>query len=161
MNHATSDLCDEYGEHARILEPILHSHGGKTSFSGIISTLKAFEDYMLIRQQLEQPGNGRVLVVDGGASIRCALLGDQTASLALKNGWVGVVINGAVRDVEALSQLEIGIVALGISPRRSPTGAVGQSEVAVTFGGVTFLAGEWLVADADGIVVMDSSLEAK
>ena len=161
MSYATSDLCDEYGEQARILEPILHSYGGKTSFSGIISTLKAFEDYMLVRQQLEQPGNGRVLVVDGGASIRCALLGDQTGSLALKNGWAGVVINGAVRDVEALGHLEIGIVALGISPRRSPTGAVGQSDIPVMFGGITFQPGEWLVADADGIVVLDSSLAAK
>ena len=161
MSYATSDLCDEYGEHARILEPILHSYGGKTSFSGIISTLKAFEDYMLVRERLEQPGNGRVLVVDGGASIRCALLGDQTASIAVKNGWAGVVINGAVRDVEALSQLEIGIVAFGISPRRSPTGAVGQSDIPVMFGSITFQPGEWLVADADGIVVLDSSLAAK
>ena len=161
MNYATSDLCDEHDEQARILEPIMNSYGARTTFSGIISTLIAFEDYMLLREQLEQPGNGRVLVVDGGASIRCALLGDQTASIAVKNGWAGVVINGAVRDVDGLGQLEIGIMALGISPRRSPTGAVGQSDVSVMFGGVTFQPGELLVADADGIVVIDSSLAKK
>ncbi len=158
MNQATSDLCDQHGEHARVLEPMMHSYGGKTSFSGIVSTVKAFEDYMLVRERLAQLGNGRVLVVDGGASIRYALMGDQTGELAVKNGWAGVVINGAVRDVEALAQLEIGILALAACPRRSPTGSVGQSDVPVTFAGVTFQPGEWLVADMDGVIVMDSGV---
>lgn len=155
MTFATTDLCDAHGDSARVVStaPPLGDFGGATRFSGAISTVRAPDDNTFVRAALEEPGAGRVLVVDGGASTRCALLGDMLGALAHDNGWAGVVVNGCVRDTAQLRALPIGVRALGAMPRKSDKKGRGERDVPVTFGGVTFTPGEWLYADADGIVV--------
>jgi regulator of ribonuclease activity A len=155
---STADLCDAHGELVQVVASGLTSYGGKHHFAGSIATIRVFEDNVILRTLLEQAGHGRVLVVDGGASVRCALLGDQIASLAQQNGWVGVVLNAAIRDVVTLQTIEIGIKALTTCPKRSAKLGGGEHEIPVTFGGVTFTPGDWLVSDADGIVVVSASL---
>lgn len=155
---ATTDLCDAYGDEVRVVEPVFRDFGGRRHFAGLIYTLSVRDDNVLVREMLAQPGNGRVLVVDGGGSLRCALLGDQLATLACENGWSGIVVNGAVRDAEALSTIDVGVKALATCPRRSAKNGLGQRDVPVAFGGVTFAPGDWLAADADGIVVADKPL---
>lgn len=150
----TADVCDALGDLARVLEPMLADFGGVRTFSGPITTVKVHEDNTLVRRALEEPGRGRILVVDGGGSRRCALLGDQLACLGRDNGWAGVIVWGCVRDVEALAATAIGIKALGATPRRSAKHGAGQRDVPVTFGGVTFVPGEWICADTDGVLTL-------
>lgn len=159
MPLATTDLCDAHGDSVRVVAPLFRDFGARRHFAGIISTITVYEDNVLVRAALEQPGNGRVLVIDGGGSLRCALLGDQLATLAYENGWVGVVVNGAVRDAEALSTITVGVKALATCPRKSAKNGWGEHTVPVTFGGVTFTPGEWLAADIDGIVVATTPLD--
>lgn len=153
MSLATTDLCDAYGDEVRVVEPLFRDFGGRHHFAGLIYTLSVRDDNAIVREMLEQPGNGRVLVIDGGGSLRCALLGDQLATLAYKNGWSGIIVNAAVRDAEALSTIDVGVKALATCPRRSLKNGFGRRDLPVTFGGVTFAPGDWLAADADGIVV--------
>lgn len=153
MDFQTTDLCDAHGEAVRVVDPILGSYGGTSRFFGRIETLKLFEDNSLVRETLGEPGNGRVLVVDGGGSQRCALVGDQIGELAVRNGWAGVVVYGCIRDSVALGRLPLGIRALATHPRKSVKRGEGQRGLAVTFGGVTFQPGEWLFADEDGVIV--------
>ena len=156
MNLATTDLSDA-APHAQVCDPLFLSWGGRASFHGTIATLKVFEDNTMVRDAVEHPGNGRVLVVDGGGSLRCALFGGNLAVLAAENGWAGVVVNGAVRDVDELDAQPIGVRALAAHPRRSEKGMhSGRSGVPVIFAGVVFRDGEWLCADRDGIVVLPS-----
>jgi regulator of ribonuclease activity A len=151
---ATTDLCDAHPE-AQVCEPIFRSFGGREAFSGAITTLKVFEDNSMVREAVGQPGHGRVLVVDGGGSLRCSLFGGNLAVAAAKNGWAGVVVHGAVRDVEELAAQPIGVRALATFPRKSERGLhSGQAGIPVLFGGVVFREGEWLCADADGLVVL-------
>jgi regulator of ribonuclease activity A len=124
------------------------------SFSGPIATVRCLEDNVLLRAQVSETGDGRVLVVDGGASFACALLGDNIAELAVSNGWAGIVINGCVRDVAALAGLPIGIKALGTNPRPSGKTGAGEVDVPVTFGGAEFVPGATLHADDDGVIVL-------
>jgi regulator of ribonuclease activity A len=152
---STADLADDQGNAVRSCETQFRSFGGRRAFAGRISTVRCFEDNVVLRSVLEQPGEGRVLVVDGDASLRVALLGDRIAGLAAAAGWEGIVVNGAVRDVAALKTLDIGVKALGSNPRRSAKTGAGDIDIAVTFGGVTFAPGEHLVADDDGIVVLE------
>jgi regulator of ribonuclease activity A len=152
---STADLADDHGDAVRSCDTQFRSFGGRQAFEGRISTVRCFEDNVVLRAVLEQPGQGRVLVVDGGASSRVALLGDRIAGLAAAAGWEGIVINGAVRDVAALGTLDIGVKALGSNPRRSSKAGAGQADLPVTFGDVTFVPGEYLVADDDGIVVLE------
>jgi len=154
MLPATADLADEQGDAVRSCDTQLRSYGGRTTFEGCISTVRCYEDNALMRSVLELPGVGRVLVVDGGGSLHAALMGDAIASLAVENGWEGILIHGAVRDVAALRPLAIGIKALGSNPRRSGKSGQGEAEEPVCFGGVTFTPGEYLAADDDGIVVI-------
>jgi regulator of ribonuclease activity A len=157
MTHATTDLSDAHPE-AQVCEPVFRSYGGRPSFSGPVATLKVFEDNSLVRDAVEQPGEGRVLVVDGGGSVRCALLGGNLAVLAAQNGWAGLVINGAVRDVDEIDAQPIGVRALAAMPRRSQKGMhSGQVGLPVLFAGVVFRDGEWLCADRDGVVVLPSA----
>jgi regulator of ribonuclease activity A len=149
----TADLYDELGERLKVAAPVFRDYGGRTSFEGPLATVKVFEDNSLVRTALSEAGAGRVLVVDGGGSLRCALLGDQLGKLASTNGWVGVVVWGCVRDVEALAELPLGVKALASSPRRSAKLGVGSRDLAVRFAEVEFLPGEYLVADRDGVVV--------
>lgn len=154
----TSDLSDAYPDLVLIPEPIFGDFGGETKFSGPISTVKTFEDNTLVRATLERPGQGRVLVVDGGGSMRCALLGDTLAKLGIENGWRGLVIHGCLRDAEAIGDLPIGVKALAVHPRKSLKNNYGWCDVPVTFAGVTFTPGHYLYADMDGIVVAPRAL---
>jgi len=149
----TADLCDEFGDELEVCLAQFRTFGGRRSFSGEIQTLSTFEDVGLVRQCLEQPGRGRVLAVDGGGSIRVALLGDRLAAKAIENGWTGLVVFGAVRDTEALATMDLGVMALGVVPARGSfngTGAIGTSFQA---GGVGFAPGRFGYCDADGVVV--------
>ncbi len=153
MTLATTDLCDAHPDDVHVVDPIFHDFGGRVAFAGVIATVKAHEDNSLVRKALEEPGQGRVLVVDGGGSQRCAMLGGNLAALAATNGWTGVVVYGCVRDVRELRAAQVGVKALAAHPKKSEKRGEGARDVAVTFGGVTFRPGEHLYADADGIVV--------
>jgi regulator of ribonuclease activity A len=155
---STCDLCDEHrndpAERFRVLPPVFRDFGGRIRFHGNVVTLQCFEDNTSVREAVQSPGRGRVLVVDGGGSMRRALLGGNLASAAEKNGWAGVVIHGAVRDVEEMARCQIGIRALGLLPMATDKRNPGLREVPVQIDGVWIRPGEWLVADEDGIVVM-------
>lgn len=151
---ATADLCDAHPQ-VQVAAPILGSFGGAAAFAGPIETVACFEDNSIVRETIETPGNGRVLVVDGGGSLRCALVGDRVAADALENGWVGIVVNGCVRDTDALADLDIGVLALDAHPRRSEKRGEGRRGSAVRFAGVEFRPGTWLYADGDGVIVAD------
>ncbi|HUS25468.1 MAG TPA: ribonuclease E activity regulator RraA [Candidatus Binatia bacterium] len=157
MTHPTTDLSDAHPQ-AQVCDPVFRDFGGQRVFHGPIKTLKVFEDNSLVRAQLEQKGEGRVLVVDGGGSKRCALLGDQLGQLAVKNGWAGILIYGCIRDSEAIGALAVGVKALAVHPRKSEKRGAGQEDVPLQFAGVTFRSGAWLYADADGILVSDKPL---
>ena len=156
---STTDLCDAHSDAVQVLTPGFNNYGGTNHFAGSIMTVKVLEDNVIVRAMLEQPGEGRVLVVDGGGSLNCALLGDMIANLAHNNGWAGIVLNSAVRDVEALNQIDIGIKALAAHPKKSVKTGAGETNIPVTFASVTFTPGDYLVSDADGIVVVPASLE--
>ncbi|KAE8765341.1 ribonuclease E activity regulator RraA [Georgenia thermotolerans] len=151
---ATADLYDEHGEALQSCDTQLRQYGGSRAFAGTIATVRCHEDNALVKAVLGEPGDGRVLVVDGGGSLHTALMGDLIAGSAVRNGWAGVVIHGAVRDVAALRTLELGIKALGSNPRKSAKTGAGERDVAVTFGGATFTPGARLVSDDDGVVVL-------
>jgi len=155
----TTDLCDAYGEAVAVLSPLFQDYGGVHTWSGPISTLRVFEDNALVRRAFEEPGAGRVLVVDGGGSMRCALVGDQLAELARGNGWAGVLVYGCVRDAEELAAIAFGVKALNTHPRRSIKQGAGERDVPITFGGVTLSPGQWLYADPDGVVTSATPLE--
>jgi regulator of ribonuclease activity A len=149
----TADLLDEHGDAALVCLIQFRSFGAP-SFDGAIATVRCDEDNVLVREQASQPGDGRVLVIDGGGSLRCALLGDSIAALARGNGWAGVVVNGCVRDTVALDELGLGVKALGSNPRPSRKGGAGEVGVPVSFGAITFAPGARLVADEDGVIVL-------
>lgn len=157
MSFKTPDLCDQYeaelGQTVRVLAPMFQRYGGRSSFSGEIVTLKIFEDNTLVREIFNEAGHGKVLVIDGGGSLRCALVGDQLAILAHKNGWEGVVVYGCIRDSGDINGIDIGVRALNTHPQKTVKKGVGDRNLAVTFGGVTFRPGEWLYADEDGVIV--------
>ncbi len=155
---ATADLCDAFPDRVTVAEPLFRDWGGASRFAGPIETVSVFEDNALVRQVLESEGAGRVLVVDGGGSLRTALLGGRLARLARENGWSGIVVNGCVRDAAELAATPVGVKALNTSPRRSASAGRGERGVPVTFAGVTFTPGHWLYADADGVVVAASEL---
>jgi regulator of ribonuclease activity A len=157
-SRATADLCDAFPERVRVALGVFRDWGGSSSFAGPIETVRVLEDNALVRQTLEGEGAGRVLVVDGGASYRTALVGGNLAALAKENGWAGLVVNGCVRDSAEIAGTKLGVKALGTSPMRPAKAGAGERGVAVTFAGVTFMPGQWLYADADGIVVSESEL---
>ncbi|RXZ42466.1 ribonuclease E activity regulator RraA [Crenobacter cavernae] len=158
MDFLTTDLVDAHEDSVGVLDPILRPYGGTPRFAGPIATVKLFEDNSRVREALAQPGEGRVLVVDGGGSMRCALLGDMLGELAVSNGWAGVVVYGCIRDSVALGKLPLGIRALTTHPRKSQKRGEGQSGLTLRFGGVDFVPGHWLYADEDGVVVADRKL---
>ena len=158
MNIQTADLCDAHEDKLAVVAPMFASYGGRPSFGGPIATLKIFEDNSFVRKAVENPGNGRVLVIDGGASMRCALIGDQLAELAVKNGWAGILVYGCIRDSGDINGIDIGVRALDTHPQKSIKKNVGDRDIAVTFGGVTFKPGEYLYADEDGVLVSDKPL---
>lgn len=163
---STCDLCDQYqnasDDSFRVLPPVFQHYGQRSRFCGLVSTVKCFEDNSLVRAALETPGfvdmahgrQARVLVVDGGASLRRALVGGNLAAAAVKNGWTGIVVNGCVRDVNELQSCDLGIRALGLHPMPTEKRSEGQTDVAVQIQGVWVRPGDWLVADEDGVVVV-------
>jgi regulator of ribonuclease activity A len=153
----TADLVDEIGPEVRSCDVQLRQYGGVSRFSGRVRTIRCREDNALVRQVLSSPGEGQVLVVDGAGSVHTALVGDLIAGLAVENGWRGLVLHGAVRDVVALAALPIGIKAIGSNPRKSGKTGSGEVDVAVNFGGVSFAPGDLLFSDEDGIVVLEPS----
>ena len=154
---STADLLDLHGDAAAVCELELRRFGGRADFEGPISTVRCFEDNVVVKQRLSESGDGRVLVVDGGGSRRVALMGDMVAGLAVQHRWAGVVVNGCVRDSAALADLEVGIAALGTNPRPSGKTGAGEVDVPVTFGGVMFVPGAMLACDQDGIVVVGTA----
>jgi regulator of ribonuclease activity A len=156
---ATCDLCDlhrgDTDGRFRVLPPVFQNYGGHLQFAGPVSTVKCFEDNSPVRVAVAEAGQGRVLVVDGGGSLRRALVGGNLAALAAKNGWAGIVVEGCVRDAAELAQCGLGVCALALMPLATDKRAEGQRDVAVQMQGVWVRPGDWLVADADGIVVLD------
>lgn len=159
MEFDTSLLCDYYPGDVNVVEPIFSNFGGVSSFSGQVVSVKSFEDNGVLYKVLEENGEGRVLVVDGGGSVRCALVDADLARLAEQNGWEGLIINGAVRQVDLLAEMNIGIQALAAIPVGCDDLGTGESDVRVNVGGVTFFSGEYVYADNTGILQCEFELE--
>lgn len=157
MDFTTADLVDKYGDGVASCDLQLRQLGGRSSFTGTVRTIRCHQDNALVKQVLSEPGNGCVLVVDGGGSLHSALVGDLIAGSAVRNGWAGIVVHGVVRDTAALAGLDIGIKALGSNPRKSAKEGAGVLDEPVSFGGVTFTPGQRLWSDDDGILVLDSA----
>ncbi len=158
MNFATCDLCDANEDKLtdgtlHVLPPVFRKFGKRVRFAGIARTLKVFEDNVLVRAALETPGDGSVLVVDGGGSLRCALVGGNLGQLAQNNGWAGILVHGCVRDSAELDACEVGIRALQAHPRRSVRQGMGDKDLPVDIAGVTVRPGDWIYADEDGVLV--------
>jgi regulator of ribonuclease activity A len=158
MTFTTPDLCDDHPDDVRVVEPMFNNYGGKMSFGGEIVTVKCFEDNSRVKELAGQPGEGKVMVVDGGGSLRRALLGDLIAEAAMNNGWQGFVIYGCIRDVDAIAQFDIGVQALASIPLKTDRRGIGDYNLPVTFGGVTYKPGEFIYADNTGIVVASKQL---
>lgn len=163
MSFKTPDLLDNNEDKVRdgslrVVAPMLRSYGGRREFSGQVVTLKLFEDNSLVREVLGESGDGKVLLIDGGGSMRCALIGDQLAIMAHKNHWEGIVVYGCIRDSGDIGQIDIGVRALATHPLKSVKKGVGDRDLAVSFGGVTFRPGEWIYADGDGVIVSNQPL---
>jgi len=163
--HATTDLCDANEDlladaSLRVLAPLFRSWGARAMFAGPVTTLRCFEDNSLVRTALDEPGEGRVLVVDGGGSLRCALLGGNLAQLAQTNGWAGVIVNGCVRDTDEIDACAIGVRAISSHPRTSDKRGIGQRDVVLEFAGCRIAPGNWCYADRDGVLVSERPLAA-
>jgi regulator of ribonuclease activity A len=154
MTLATADLADREGPEVRSCDVQFRNLGGRAAFEGRIRTVTCFQDNALLKKVLSEPGDGQVLVIDGGGSLRTALIGDVIAEIGRSNGWSGVVINGAVRDSAVLAEMDFGVKALGTNPRKSTKTGEGAADEVVELGGVRFVPGEYLVSDQDGIVVI-------
>ena len=157
MSFTTADLCDELGDAARVAEPVFRDFGGVRAFSGEVETLEVYEDNALVHATLKTPGNGRVLVVDGGGSVRTALVGGRLGALAAENGWSGIVVNGAVRDVAELAAARVGIKALAACPMKSAKQGRGRRGTPVKVAGILVHPGDRLWADEDGLLVADAA----
>lgn len=155
----TPDLCDEYPDLVQVLEPMMNNYGAIDAFGGEIVTVKCFEDNSIVKEQVGLPGEGRVMVVDGGGSMRNALLGDMLAEKAAVNGWSGLVIYGCIRDVDVIGQTQLGVQAMNTNPRKTEKRGIGDLNVPVTFGGVTFTPGHYVYADNNGVIVSPEKLE--
>lgn len=154
----TADLCDANEGSVRVVAPMFQSYGARRAFHGPIRTLKVFEDNTLVRSALEAPGDGHVLVIDGGGSMRCALVGDNIAKLGVDNGWAGIVVYGCIRDSVPIGEMEIGVFAMATHPLKSVKRGAGVQDITVTFGGVDFVPGQFLYADEDGVIVSEMPL---
>ena len=154
----TPDLCDAYPGRVRVVEPMFTNYGGKRAFGGEIVTVKCHEDNSVVKEQVATPGEGKVMVVDGGGSLRCALLGDMLAAKAADNGWEGIIIYGCIRDVDEIENTNLGVQALRTIPIKSNRKGLGELNVVVAFGAVTFNPGEYVYADNNGIIVSEEAL---
>ncbi len=149
----TPDLCDAYGDAVRVAEPLLRHFGGQEAFCGRIATVKCFEDNSKVGESLRAAGDARVLVVDGGGSLRRSLLGDKLVQLAIDNNWAGIIINGCARDIEQVREMPVGVMALASIPRKTEKRGEGRCAIPVEFAGLTFNPDEYIYADANGIIV--------
>jgi regulator of ribonuclease activity A len=156
---STPDLCDDYPELVRVLDPIFSNFGGRERFSGPLVTVKCFEDNSVVKELVGTPGEGRILVVDAGGSMRRACLGDMLAEQASVNGWAGLVIYGCIRDVDEIMATDIGVQALGTHPMKTDKKGIGELGISVTFAGVTFSLGDYVYADNNGIIVSSQRLD--
>lgn len=160
---ATTDLCDEHMKEIasgdiRVLPPGFQAYGRRRQFGGPVVTARVFEDNVLVRELLEERGDGKVLVVDGGGSVRCALLGGNLAAIGQSNGWAGIVVNGCVRDTDEINACDIGVRALASHPLKSNKKGQGDKNVTVLIGGVRVFPGEWCYVDNDGILISNRQL---
>ena len=163
MSFATTDLCDDNANllddgRLAVLPPVFRHFGKHVRFSGRVITLKVHEDNALVRALLETPGEGNVLVIDGGGSLRRALVGGQLGLLAQDNGWAGIIVDGCIRDTDEINACEIGVRALGAHPQKSSKRGAGERNVRVHIAGVSVNPGDWIYADADGILVAQQKL---
>ena len=158
MEFATADLCDDFAQEVTCLTPLFQHYGTKSAFAGEVVTLKLHEDNTLVREVLNEDGKGKVLVVDGGGSLRCALVGDRLAQKAIDNGWEGVVVYGCIRDSKVINAMNVGIKALNTCPVKSIKRNVGLKNETVHFAGVIIQPGQFIYADEDGILVSDRFL---
>lgn len=159
MEYVLPDLCDEYPHLVSVMTPMFRNFGARSSFGGPMSTIKCHEDNSLVADAVDEAGEGRVLVVDGGGSLRCGLLGDNLALKAANNAWAGIVIYGCVRDVDALAGIDLGIQAITANPMKSVKRAIGLRDEALAFGGIDFIPGHYLYADNNGVIVSPEPLE--
>ncbi|WP_406812312.1 ribonuclease E activity regulator RraA [Histophilus somni] len=155
----TAELCDIYLDQIDVVEPIFSSFGGKSTFFGKITTIKCFENNGLISQILEENGEGRVLLIDGGGAVRRALIDANLAQLAADNGWEGIIVYGAIRQLQQLENINIGIQALAPIPVGSDEQSIGETDVPVNFGGVTFFPDDYVYADLTGIILSQEPLD--
>lgn len=155
MEQSTADLADREGASVRSCDVQFRSYGGRAAFAGRVRTVRCFQDNALLKKVLSEPGEGQVLVIDGAGSVHTALVGDLIAELGRSNGWSGVIVNGAVRDSAVLGQMEFGVKALGTNPRKSTKNGDGELDENVELGGITFVPGEHVVSDEDGVVVVE------
>ncbi|WP_217527818.1 ribonuclease E activity regulator RraA [Vibrio cholerae] len=160
MEYNTSALCDIYLDQVDVVEPMFSNFGGCASFAGQITTIKCYEDNGLIRETLEQDGLGRILLIDGGGSLRRALIDAELAALAEENEWEGIVVYGSVREVDELEEMSIGIQAIASIPVGATSQGIGEVDIPVNFGGVTFLPEDYLYADNTGIIISQEPLSA-
>lgn len=159
LGFKTADLCDAFPHAVQVAELLFRDYGGVPRFCGVIETISAFEDNSRVRECVEQPGDGKVLVIDGGGSMRRAMLGDLLAEKAVQSGWNGVLINGCIRDSAAIAQMDLGVKALGTHPRKTDKRGLGDTNIPVRFAGITFVPGHYLYADEDGVIVSETPLE--
>ena len=157
MSWTTPDLCDQFPD-VQVAEPVFRSFGGQSRFAGPAVTVKCLNDNSRVRELAATPGEGQVIVVDGGGSLRRALLGDQIAANAVTHGWAGFLIFGCVRDVEALAVLPLGVQALASHPMKTEKRGLGEVDVPVAFAGVSVTPGDWIYADANGVIVANTPL---
>lgn len=158
MDITTADLYDQYGDKVRVAMPLFRDYGGGKRFHGPVMTLKVFEDNSLVREALEQDGKGRVLVIDGGGSLRCALVGDNLARLAADHHWQGIIVFGCIRDSAQIATIDIGVKALGTNPRKSLKKGAGEQNVPVEFAGIIIRPDDFIYADEDGVLVSTEKL---
>ena len=158
MTFTTADLYDKYGDDLKVALPIFKDYGAKRIFHGPISTVKAHEDNSLVRTALEEPGEGRILIIDGDESLRCAMLGDMLAKLGMENGWSGIIVFGCIRDADVIATIDIGVKALNTNPRKSLKRGLGDRDIPVSFAGITFNVGEYVYADTDGVIVSEKKI---
>lgn len=158
MNFSTADLYDRYEESLQIASPIFNDYGGRKAFFGPVATVKVFEDNSLVRQALAESGRGKALIVDGGASLRRALVGDRLAQMGKENGWAGIIVYGCIRDSLIIADMDIGLKALNTNPRKSLKQGRGERDIPLYFADVCFEPGHYVYADSDGIVVSSSKL---
>lgn len=158
MDFKTADLVDDFDPEVELCNLPFKSFGRRRAFYGEVQTVKCFEDNALLKAELQQPGRGRVLVVDAGGSTRVAMVGDIIAGLAIDNGWAGILVNGCIRDSEEIDSMAIGLRCLGTSPKKSSKEGAGQAGIPIKFGGVIFRPGDYVYSDADGVLVSASKL---